>query len=40
MNIFVTDSCPIQSAQVLDDSRLNKMLLESVQLMEFTIYEI
>ncbi len=37
MNIFVTNPCPIQSAQVLDDSRLNKMLLESVQLLSTVI---
>lgn len=33
MNIFVTDVCPIKSAQALDDVRLNKMIVESAQLL-------
>lgn len=33
MNIFVTDIDPIQSAIVLDDKRLNKMIIESAQLL-------
>lgn len=33
MNIFVTDTCPILSAQALDDVRLNKMIVESAQLL-------
>lgn len=33
MNIFVTDTCPIASAQALDDVRLNKMIVESAQLL-------
>lgn len=33
MNIFVTDPSPIISAQALDDKRVNKMILESTQLL-------
>lgn len=33
MNIFVTSLCPIQSAKNLDDKRVNKMLLESCQML-------
>lgn len=33
MNIFVTDPCPIKSAAALDDKRVNKMLLESAQML-------
>lgn len=33
MNIFVTDPDPIKSALALDDLRLNKMILESVQML-------
>lgn len=33
MNIFVTDSCPIQSAKFLDNTRVVKMVLESAQLL-------
>jgi len=33
MNIFVTDSCPIKSANNLDNKRLIKMVLESAQLL-------
>jgi len=33
MNIFATDPCPIKSAQALDDVRLNKMIVESAQLL-------
>lgn len=32
MNIFATSSCPVESAQALDDKRLVKMVLESAQL--------
>lgn len=33
MNIFVTDTCPVKSARALDDVRLNKMILESAQML-------
>lgn len=33
MNIFCTSSCPIESAKFLDNVRVNKMLLESAQLL-------
>lgn len=33
MNIFVTDSNPYVCAQALDDLRLNKMILETAQLL-------
>lgn len=33
MNIFVSDACPIKSAEYLDDKRVIKMILESAQLM-------
>ncbi len=33
MNIFVIDQDPIKSASVLDDLRLNKMILETAQLL-------
>lgn len=33
MNIFVTDPSPILSAEALDDKRVNKMILESTQLL-------
>lgn len=33
MNIFCTDQSPIRSAMWLDDRRLNKMILESAQML-------
>lgn len=33
MNIFATYDCPVESAQVLDDKRVVKMILESAQLL-------
>lgn len=33
MNIFVTDPDPVKSAQYLDDVRVNKMILESAQML-------
>lgn len=33
MNIFVTDKCPIKSAQNLDSKRVIKMILESAQML-------
>jgi len=33
MNIFVTDPCPLRSARYLDTLRVNKMILESAQLL-------
>jgi hypothetical protein len=37
MNIFVTDPSPQKSAQALDNRRLNKMMLESVQLFGYAM---
>jgi hypothetical protein len=33
MNIFVTSSCPVECAKALDDVRVNKMILETAQLL-------
>jgi len=33
MNIFATSNCPIESAKFLDDKRVNKMCLETAQLL-------
>ncbi len=33
MNIFATSQSPIKSAQALDDKRVNKMILESAQML-------
>lgn len=33
MNIFYTDTNPVSSAQALDDRRLNKMVLETAQIL-------
>lgn len=33
MNIFVSNSCPVKSAQFLDTLRCNKMILESAQML-------
>lgn len=33
MNIFVTNTCPVKSAQYLDNKRVVKMILESVQML-------
>jgi hypothetical protein len=33
MNIFVTDSCPVRSAEYLDDKRVIKMVLETTQIL-------
>lgn len=33
MNVFVTSECPIACAKVLDDKRVNKMIVESAQLL-------
>lgn len=33
MNIFATDRCPVKSAQALDDRRMNKMILETAQIL-------
>jgi hypothetical protein len=38
MNIFVTSSDPVACAKYLDDKRVNKMLLESVQLLSTTMH--
>jgi len=38
VNIFVTDPCPIKCAKYLDDSRIGKMIVESVQLIS-TAYD-
>ena len=38
MNIFITNNCPIKSAEYLDDNRASKMLLESAQLLSAAIW--
>lgn len=40
MNIFLTSHCPKECAIALDDLRLNKMLLETVQLLCTTWHEL
>lgn len=40
MNIFVSDKCPIKSAQALDDRRLVKMVLETAQLLSTAVYHL
>ena len=37
MNIFVTDPCPVRSAQALDDVRVNKMITESLQMLGYAM---
>ena len=37
MNIFYTDSSPLISAQNLDDLRLNKMIVESAQMLSTAV---
>lgn len=37
MNIFVTDKCPVISAQALDDTRVNKMITESLQMLGYAM---
>lgn len=39
MNIFVTYRCPRRSARVLDDKRVNKMILESAQMLGTALRE-
>lgn len=39
MNIFVTSSCPIESAKFLDDKRVVKMCLESAQMLSTALAE-
>jgi hypothetical protein len=39
VNIFVTDPDPVLSAQALDDLRLNKMILESAQMLSDAIHD-
>jgi hypothetical protein len=38
MQIFVTSSCPIKSAEALDDLRLNKMILELTQILSSSLW--
>ena len=38
MQIFVTSNCPIKSAEALDDLRLNKMILESCQILSTSLW--
>ena len=40
MNIFASFECPYQSARDLDDKRVVKMVLESVQLLSTTVNEL
>ena len=37
MNIFVTSKCPVKSAEYLDNKRVNKMILESCQMLSTAI---
>lgn len=37
MNIFVTDKDPVKAALYLDDKRLNKMILESAQMISTAV---
>lgn len=37
MNIFASFECPVKSAKYLDNKRLSKMLLESVQLLSTAV---
>ena len=37
MNLFVTDDCPVLSAQALDDKRVGKLLMEANQMMSLAI---
>jgi hypothetical protein len=39
MNIFFTSSCPVESAKFLDTKRVNKMILESAQLLSTALRE-
>lgn len=39
MNIFASSSCPVESATVLDDRRLNKMITESIQMMATALWK-
>lgn len=38
MNIFATSSCPIECAQALDDKRLNKLQLETAELLALAVW--
>lgn len=38
MNIFATNICPIKSAQDLDDRRVNKMIVESAQMLSTAVW--
>jgi hypothetical protein len=38
MNIFVTSSCPVESAKFLDSKRVIKMILESAQMMSTAMH--
>ena len=37
MNLFVTDECPIKSAQALDDKRVGKLLMEANQMLSLAV---
>lgn len=39
MNIFATYDCPVKSALVLDDLRLNKMIVESAQMLSAVMHK-
>ena len=39
MNIFATSPCPVKSAEILDDKRVIKMILESAQILYTNMYE-
>lgn len=40
MNIFATDSCPFESADALPDVLVNKMILESAQMLSTAHFEL
>jgi hypothetical protein len=40
LNIFATSPCPVKSAQILDDKRKVKMILESAQILYTNMYEL
>lgn len=40
MQIFATHKCPVESAKSLDDRRRNKMIVETVQCMVYTMYRL
>ncbi|PCI45828.1 MAG: hypothetical protein COB41_00115 [Proteobacteria bacterium] len=39
MNLYITSDCPLQSAKILDDKNIVKMLLDSAQILSTAIIE-